>query len=463
MLAAAVVTLVSARPYAGGWNDGSRLATAESLVDRHTLAIDESVFVKVPPAAPGRASPYPAEPSLLRENGTYDKLLIDGRYYSDKPPVQGVLMGGLYWVWRAAGLPSAADRPDLFCRLLTFATSGLAYILGVWCVYRLALLVGLRGRALLLLTVGFAACTMAPAFARHVNGHVAQLGVAAVLCLVLAGLRRESGTPRLALAGCLAGFGYTLDLGTGPGLLLATCGYCARVAGWRSAVVVGVVALPWLAAHHALNHAIGGTLAPANTVPAYLAWPGSPFDLAEMTGHWKHTPGGLLLYAADLMVGKKGFLLYSLPLWLVPGGALLLLVGRPTTRPAVGFALVFTLCGWFAYAAASSNLSGQCLSVRWFVPLLAPGFWVLALVIREYPEYLPDLTWLSAVGGGFAAVMWVGGPWARWLPPGLWGWVGVGAIGWGVVRCREFVRARRLRSGATVVPFPHPAADRRAA
>ena len=39
----------SARPYAGGWNDGSRLATAECLVDQHTLAIDDSIFVRVPP------------------------------------------------------------------------------------------------------------------------------------------------------------------------------------------------------------------------------------------------------------------------------------------------------------------------------------------------------------------------------------------------------------------------------
>ena len=31
VLAAALVAVVGARPYAGGWNDGSRLAAAESL------------------------------------------------------------------------------------------------------------------------------------------------------------------------------------------------------------------------------------------------------------------------------------------------------------------------------------------------------------------------------------------------------------------------------------------------
>ena len=36
LFVAAGVAVVSAKPFAGGWNDGSRLATVESLVDRAT-------------------------------------------------------------------------------------------------------------------------------------------------------------------------------------------------------------------------------------------------------------------------------------------------------------------------------------------------------------------------------------------------------------------------------------------
>jgi len=36
LAAAVVIALCSAHSYAGGWNDGSRLATAEALVDYHT-------------------------------------------------------------------------------------------------------------------------------------------------------------------------------------------------------------------------------------------------------------------------------------------------------------------------------------------------------------------------------------------------------------------------------------------
>ncbi|HEV3446587.1 MAG TPA: hypothetical protein VG099_18225, partial [Gemmataceae bacterium] len=60
--AAMALALISARPFAGGWNDGSRLATVECLVDYHTLAIDRSVFVRVPMATEVRqALPYPPD------------------------------------------------------------------------------------------------------------------------------------------------------------------------------------------------------------------------------------------------------------------------------------------------------------------------------------------------------------------------------------------------------------------
>src|SRR5262249_22649772 len=101
LLGAGLLAVVSARDYAGCWNDGSRLATVECLVDSHTLTIDRSIFVQVPPQrSPGEARPYSEhEPDLLR-HGTGDKLFINGHYYSDKSPVPALLMAGVYQVWQ---------------------------------------------------------------------------------------------------------------------------------------------------------------------------------------------------------------------------------------------------------------------------------------------------------------------------------------------------------------------------
>src|SRR5690349_16392031 len=86
VLAAALVAAVSARPYAGSWNDGSRLAAVEALVDHHTFTIDDSIFVRERPADPRIPTPYPPDEPLL-DHGALDKLFINGHYYSDKPAV----------------------------------------------------------------------------------------------------------------------------------------------------------------------------------------------------------------------------------------------------------------------------------------------------------------------------------------------------------------------------------------
>ena len=97
--------------------------------------------------------------------------------------------------------------------------------------------------------------------------------------------------------------------------------------------------------------------------------------------------------------------------------------------------------------STSSNSGGQCCSVRWFVPLVAPGFWVVALTLREFPRYRPDFAWLTGWGVVLGALMWWGGPWAPKMVPGLWGWVAAAGVGWGVVRWRARVLARRASEG----------------
>jgi hypothetical protein len=357
----------------------------------------------------------------------------------------GVLSGGLYRVWLALGGPTARERPGLFCYLLTLATAGAAYVLAVWCVFRLGVVVGLSGRTLTLLVVGFGVGTVAPAYSRHVNGHVVQLAVAAGVCLVLAG----GITARRAVpAGFLAGFGYTLDLGIGPGLLLVTLAYLGCIGGPRRVLLAALAAVPWVALHHAVNYATGGTIGPANAVPEYLMWPGSSFTERTLTGGLKHDAGEFVLYAADMLFGKKGFLAHNLPVWSAVGGAVLLAWRRPRHRGVVAFCVAWPALGWAAYSASSTNLSGVCCSVRWFVPFLAPGFWLVALALREFPQFRPDFAWLCGVGAVLGVLMWWKGPWAAKMPPGLWVWVGVAAVGTGVARWRGWKRNKpQLDSG----------------
>jgi hypothetical protein len=437
---AAAVAAVSARDYAGSWNDRSRLATVECLVDYHTLAIDGSVFAQDAPP-----------------QGTGDKLLIDGHYYSDKSPVPALLMAGLYRAWQWPTGLTARARPDRFCYFLTVGTSGLAYVAAVWCLFRLGRPLRLPPSLRLALAASFALATVALPYARHVNNHLLLLGVAAPLMLSLARLAEEAGAgrfpwPRLAGLGSLAGLAYTIDLGAGPVLLLCLLGLVAyRCRRWRPVVVFLLAALPWLALHHAVNYAVGGTLKPANAVPEYFEWPGSPFNAQNLTGGWNHgSVGHFLTYAAALLAGKRGFLGHNLPLFLALPGIVFVLRRRTAELPEVVFAGCWCGGTWLLYALTSTNYSGQCCSIRWFVPLLAPAYYVLAVFLRDWPSYRWDFLFLSGWGAVLARVMWEKGPWMQRLVPYFWPVVAAALVSWAVCRAwRGRLDARRPASRAT--------------
>jgi hypothetical protein len=450
--AAALIALVSALDYAGGWNDGSRLATVESLVDRHTLVIDDSIFVRSPATADA-PNPYTPGDEDLRTRGTQDKLLIGGHFYSDKSPLPAFWLAACYQVFQWSTGLVAREHPRLFCYLMTVVSSGIAYVVTVWSVWRLAARKGLPLPSCLLLAASMALATTALPYARHVNNHILLLGVTSLLmfaldCVTLpnAGdseplpLSPSPPSPLLPLAaGSLAGVGYTIDLGLGPVLLICTTALVA----FRTRSVVGLAgfalaALPWLVAHHAANFYTGGTFGPANSVPEYLAWPGSPFNAQNMTGGWAHaTLGHFLLYAAALLFGKHGFINYNLPLYLALVGCAVTFKRRMSELPEIIFAAALSGGGWLLYAALSNNYSGPCCSIRWFLPLLAPAYYVLIVPLRERPAWQRDLSYLSLIGALLCALLWWRGPWEGSVPLLLWPVNAAALIASGIIHARS--------------------------
>jgi len=425
LVGAALIALCSPHDYAGGWNDGSRLATAETLVDYHTWSIDASIFVRPNIVAPGAPLPYQPDNSNSMRFGTGDKLLINGLYYSDKSPLPSLWLAAVYAVFQFCTGWTARTNAAAFCYVLTLATSGLAYVVAVWSIYRLGRPLRLPRPWPLLLTGSFALATIALPYVRHVNNHILLLGVVAPLMVEMAWVARGAAVTwgRLLRLGLLAGLSYTIDIGTGPVLLGGAAVWLAyRCRRPAALAMFALAAAPWVLLHHALNYAIGGTLGPANGVLGHLEWPGSPFNIHTMTGVWSHpSVSSFILYALDLLAGKQGFLTHNLALWLaIP--ACWRLCRRPSTdRPELLLAVFWLMGTWLLYSIMSPNHSGVCCSVRWFVPLLAPAYYVLAIWLRDCPPiYRRDFCVLSAWGAVLGASMWWVGPWWPHLVPGFW-------------------------------------------
>lgn len=457
ILAAGVIAVVSARPYAGAWNDGSRLATVECLVDHHTLAIDRSIFVCVPQ---GR-SPYPsgdAPSTVILQNGTADKLLIDGQFYSDKSPVPALLLAVIYQILQWCTGLRASHQPELFCCLMNLLSAGLAYVVAVWCVFRLGRPLQLPLSLRVLLAGSFALATVAVVYVRHVNSHILLLAVAAALMLALAHLAQQAHcgivpVRSLLAVGSLAGLGYAIDLGAGPMLLACT----AVLVAWRcrrfpALALFASGALPWLVLHHAVNYTVGGTLQPANAVTDYFAWEGCPFPAQKLTGSWNHpSVGKFLVYAAALLFGKYGFVGHNLPLFLALGA----LLARCHKRWSAEVVFAASWCGatWLVYAVTSTNYAGQCCSIRWFVPLLAPAYYGLAVFLRHHPECRGDLWILSGWGAMLMGIAWWYGPWIGHMVPGSWPLQGAALLSWAGYRlARRRPRPDSLPAVATLPP-----------
>jgi hypothetical protein len=451
LLSAAGIALIGARPYAGSWNDGGRLATVESFVDHGTWAIDDSIFVEVPADNP----PYPASPDLILEHGTLDKLFIRGHFYSDKSPVPNLLLAGVYKLTQMYSGLKANWRPSLFCWWMTACSSGLAYVVAVWGMWKLLTELGLCKRHALLLTMFFAFGTVALCYSRQVNQHIWLLAIAVLLvrqALTLqpsreASLRASRGSVRhLALLGTLTGLGYTIDMAAGPLLFVCMLGWLVTRA-WTAirwsqrfsmVAIFLAAALPWMLLHHAIVYSIAGTIGPPGSVAAYLDWPGSPFHAGNITGNWQHPNAAkFFVYCADLLVGQKGFLGHN-PVLFTLLFALPALFRRPLlAKPELFWLLLWSAATFLVYAAASNNYSGYCVSVRWFVPLLAPAFFALGLYWREVPAGRNGIVILGGWGIAWGVLCWWWGPWQSpplWL---FWSILALGSIHWWAFNARR--------------------------
>jgi len=369
--------------HAVGWNDGSRLATVESLVDYHTWQIDQSIFTA----------------------HTGDKMFINGHYYSDKSPVPALAMAVVYQVFQWTTGLKAAQEPSLFVFLMALSFSGTAYVVSVLGLDRLMVRSSLSNKMRVPLVASFALGTIALTYSRVSNIHILMLAVFILLFLLLE-RAVEPGWEKFSQ-------GQLLALGS-------LLGY--RTRSLASVIIVLASAFPWFALHHVLNYRIGGTFLPANTVSQYFLFPGSTLTAQNLTGAgWAHhNLSEFLIYCVGLLFGNQGFIVHNLMLFFAIPAAVVGLRETVEKRGLIYYSIGLILGIGLLYAATSNNYSGECCSIRWFVPLLVPFYYVLILALKRYPSAVVDLWILSAWSIVLGVLLWGHGPLTPPLLPALW-------------------------------------------
>lgn len=331
----------------------SRLATVYSLTEHGTFFID----------------PVDGVPNHF-ERRTIDKVVVDGRILSSKPPMFTLLMTAEYVVLRAiTGWNLDTDQyVNKLLRWMTIVLVGLPYVLTLVFFSKTArfFVADPLVRAFMLFALAF--CTQLWGYSGNINNHVPGTGTMMIAVYFAVGIGLKKLKPswwRIALYGLCGGLTFTLDT---PGtIFVAAAGlwllYAAPVPGviWGGlgiAVPIGIQS--WAL------YATTGSPLPVQTNP--------DFYLSE-TSYWRNPMGVDALnettgqYLFHMTLGRSG--LFSLYPILLAGAAAALQAlvykdapWRKTILAAAGTVLVLT----YYYATGDEdNYGGESYGFRWYI------------------------------------------------------------------------------------------------
>jgi len=364
-----LVSLITINPRINGWNEASRMALTQSLVEQHSFIIDESVFVT---------------------GG--DKVFIDDHFYSDKPAIPSMLAAIIYAPLHSLGLrlDYGWNLSYYFIILFTIKVFWIASILA----FRKALrFTSVQQERYTLLVLVYAFASLSFSWSATFSNHsLAGSSLMIALYYYLKG-KSENSNYSLLWSGLFFGLAASMDMPTtifllGFGLLVF---HTWRIKSPTLLFFAGAV-IP-LSIHLAVNYSIGGTLLPLQINPEFFVFEGSVWTESNtLSGVGMNSPLFTLQYSLISLFGYKGFVWYN-PLLLILTPLLISNIRRgkflqsETLVILVGSVILMSY-----YFLFSSNYGGWSYSIRWFIPVLPLVFFYLFDL-----ESLENRAWVKTI------------------------------------------------------------------
>jgi len=365
ILAAIALSVVMVHWAAGSWNDTSRMATIQALVEHGTLAIDRTDFV-----------------------ATKDKVLIDGRFYSDKPPFPALIGAVVYAPLYHMGLSLTAGRSLAYYLITLFTMKG-SLLAALWCFYRTLRRTGLDDGQRIVLTGALGLGSLLLPWTAVFNNHgLAASFVAIGFCAFIEARHRERPLLPIALSGCFLSLAAVCDVPSGAiyaafgVLVVADPGLRRHTAAYVLPCLLTVA--PYLL----MNDYLSGSILPIQIHEAYFDYPGSPWvGSGELSGISANDPGFFIDYAWGCLFGRNGFVLYN-PLLLIAVPMLVMEIRRrgPFRREAVAVAAAVSVI-FLYYVTVTNNEGGWSYSIRWFVPFLPMLYFFLYRYLAQATRF----------------------------------------------------------------------------
>ncbi len=271
------------KTHTDSWNDTSRIAAIDSLVERGTFQID--------------ASP-------LR---TGDKYRYRGHFYSDKEPLLVLMGAGAALALRPFHLSPAANFPIAYY-LITLFTVGVCFAAGAAYAYLIQRLLGFTRRVAFTVAGLTALATPVLAYATVLVNHV-PCGVCVLIGTTHALLAARGSRTHAVLSGLFFALAVAFDAAAIVFFLVPLPLLRSRPQSTWLAFAAGSV--PVLVTQAAFNRVYSGSVVPPAMNGSLWNYPGSPF--------LNHYPSLGLLgsfpayadYLLYLTIGEKGLFTYS--------------------------------------------------------------------------------------------------------------------------------------------------------
>ncbi len=366
-------------------DETARLATVQAMVEHRSLAIDDHATADTVVFDPQR-----------------NVIEVDGKRYSDQPPVFAALLASAYWTMHRYGLRFDTN-PAMVSYLLTVIGTTLpaAAIAGV--VYRMGRLFELPRlwRTVLASVVVFGGGIVS--YATVLNEHVpaAALVTAGAACLVhiAVGNKRLSAWVWLMTAGLCISLATTLDVTAG--VFLPLFAGVVLTLPWKRLNRIGGLALyalgclPPIVLHVALTVPVTGDWRPGYLHPelavsvASDGRPSTDFDWDDDltdTGYWAVFGRNVGRVGATLL-GDHGLLSHFPALLLGMAGVAMVMHRHwpNSTKMLAGASAGAALVVVLIYALSRPRWDDAAFAVRWFIvflPMLM--FWIGAWLRKPH-------------------------------------------------------------------------------
>ncbi|WP_152050165.1 hypothetical protein [Tautonia marina] len=384
-------------------NVWSRYMTIESIVERGTLSVDDS--------------PY------LKPSGSPDLAKFGDRLYSDKPPVLPALGAAVYGPLYASGYRMFDLRsPRTFIesfgpvnRVLVGSLIAVPSALALYALRRMLQAIDIHRGLADLLTLGFGFGSLLLTYGVTFNNHSVAAGLLtlAFAMVLLQDSTRRSGLIRSVSAGFLASLGATIDLPAGGAVWIGLLVWLLiRSRGAGVAFLIGS-AFPILV-HSLLQSFVTGSPLPVEMYPEALAYEGS-YWVTEIGTYRETIPRSWFL--VELIVGPQGWLTVTPVLFFAPiGMALAMVFRRDALRSGAILVASVTavLLAYYSFGVRRTDYSGQSFGVRHLLPITPLVFLFAAAAL----ERLRHVAWrivfvVFMLFGSIYAVSGMNDPWSR--------------------------------------------------